>query len=202
MPGSERQGSWVEIYTGHGVTLRQIESALEARGFAVARLRVPGLFDHHRASTSAPEQIEYTLSIPLEEYRGREEEIRSVIAAATGTAPSDLEALQEAEEDYDVRACPACLLFLHETFDACPGCGALPVPAVEVFEAGTTAPDRVIVATGAAAEMKRLSERFQEAGFGAEAFEVEEWPVAAVDLSWDELTERTADAEALLRGVL
>ena len=77
-----------------------------------------------------------------------------------------------AEEGFDVRACPSCGFFFHDTYIACPGCAAELVPAVEVFEDGQLEPDRVIVCHGEPEEMDWLGGELRKAGFDAESFEV------------------------------
>ncbi|HEU4752235.1 MAG TPA: hypothetical protein VFU47_03930, partial [Armatimonadota bacterium] len=119
-------------------------------------------------------------------------------AAGVATGEADDEAMAAAEEDFDVRGCPECGLYFHDLFTICPGCDAELIPAVELFSDGQLEPDRVVVAAGLDLPMKDLAERLKSAGFDAEAFGVEEWLVAAVDVPWRELTARTRELEPLL----
>lgn len=152
-----------------------------------------GVSDAHTPRTAA-----YRLLVPEAVLEQKRELVDSAVRSATpGGLQEDADAIREAEEDYDVRACPACLLYFHDCFAACPGCGAGLVPAVEIFEEGQAEPDRVIVFDGPAEASKALAERLREARFNAEAFEVEGWAVTAVDLPWRELTDRTVEAEQL-----
>ena len=144
----------------------------------------------------------YELRVPAAYAETHRDQIEEAIRSSSWEGgPALNEAAEaEAEEDYDVRACPACVLYFHQNFAACPGCGSELVPAVEVFEEGQAEPDRVIVAAGPVEHAKAVGERLKAAGFTAEAFEVDGWAVAAVDLPWRELTDRTREAEGLLAG--
>jgi hypothetical protein len=190
---------WVEVYTGKGVQLRQVEAQLQRAGIDVVRLQSAEALPYP-VITHQPETAYYALRVPIDQVKAYHEEIEAAVSAATGEPTPDLEAMAEAEEDYDVRACSRCLLFLHHTYTLCPGCGSALVPAVECFGPEQMEPDRVIVRDGAEAEMKALALRLEAAGFDGEAFAVEDWPVAVVDLPWSQLTARTAEAEALLAG--
>jgi len=118
--------------------------------------------------------------------------------ATAGLLEENPNAELEAEEDYDVRGCPACLLYFHDTYQNCPGCGAELLPAVDCFEEGQTAPDRVIVGHGSDAEVKDVAARLTAVGLDAQASAVEDWPVSVVDVPWTELTDRTAEVETTL----
>jgi hypothetical protein len=131
------------------------------------------------------------------EFEARQAEVEAIVGAAQPTTEIP-DAVLEAEEDYDVRGCPSCLLFFHENYAHCPGCQTELVPAVECFEEGQAEPDRVIVGHGTQDQVKALEQRLRAVGLDAQTFEVEDWPVDVVDLSWAELTDRTAEAEVAL----
>jgi hypothetical protein len=193
--------NWVSVYQGPDVSVRMIEMRLRAFGIPTQRLAAEPTFGA-LTEFHTPHLAGYKLMVPTEAAQADRERIESAIKSSSweGGPEEDAAAAAEAEEDYDVRACASCGLYFHDNYTHCPGCGAELVAAVEVFEAGQLEPDRVIVADGIAAEARTLAERFCAAGFGAEAFEVEGWPVCAVDLPWGELIDRTEEAEALLRS--
>lgn len=191
---------WVDIFTGRAILAEALEGLLNGVGISTVRAanrHMPN-WPPFTEDVVGNGLIWLTVSVPEDQYQIRRAEIDAAVAEVTGGAEADPEAAAEAEEDYDVRACPACVLYFHETFSACPGCGAELLPAVEVFAEGQMEPDRVIVAAGDAAAMKALASRYETAGFAAQAVAVDGWSVAAVDLPWLELTERTAEAEAVL----
>ena len=194
---ASRVQNWITVYRGAGVQLRSVEAGLEAQGFSVARLHElnsePSATWQHRGSEVAI----YELSIPESEYRARQPEVQALVAAGSQSVENP-DAVREAEEDYDVRGCPRCLLYFHENYTRCPGCEADLVPAVECFEEGQAEPDRVIVGHGTEAAVKSLETRLRDQGFDAQSFEVEGWTVDVVDLPWRELTDRTAEAAAVL----
>lgn len=188
---------WVTVYQGVGVQLRSIEERLRAQGFSVTQL-------HGHSAEMVPlplhlghEAVLYKLMLPEDEYLSREAEVRALVAAG-GVTAEDADAIREAEEDYDVRGCPQCVLYFHEQYAACPGCETALVPAVECFADGQAEPDRVIVGHGTEAAVKALETRLREAGFDAQSFEVEGWTVDVVDLPWVELIDRTTVAKDIL----
>ena len=193
-PGEIR---WTNVYEGSGLTLRAVEESLRGRGFDVIRL--PGTAKEMYAVPVGrqPEQVVHRLAIPEVQFESRQVDVEAAIAAGTLSEENE-DAIREAEEDYDVRGCPRCLLFFHENYTVCPGCNVELVPAVECFEEGQSEPDRVIVGHGTQAEVKALEAKLRAVGLDAQSFEVEDWPIDVVDLSWSELTDRTADAEAAL----
>lgn len=198
LDGVPNLDGWVGVYTGPEASVRLVEMRLKA--FGIPSQRLPG--PHAAGAMSefyTPHLAGYQLLVPGGAAERQADRIAEAVrsGAAPGAADEDPAAMAEAEEDYDVRACPACALYFHDNYAACPGCGAPLVPAVEIFEAGQAEPDRVIIADGDPAAARALSARLREAGFAAEAFEVEGWPVAAVDLPWSELIDRTAEAEQL-----
>src|SRR5688572_13954518 len=203
-PGGEPAGSerWMRVYTGPGRVVDMVETTLRLSGISVVRLPGERAEVFPNANAHGTEHLAiHTLAVPAEQYDARWPQIDAAIMAAGGGDPEpDTDAMAEAEEDYDVRACPRCVLYLHETYSECPGCGTELVPAVECFVAGQLEPDRVIVSHGTVEAAKALADELRQAGFNAEAFEVEDWPVAVVDLPWRELTERTAEAERLFRA--
>ncbi|MFN3651605.1 MAG: hypothetical protein ACK47B_18670 [Armatimonadota bacterium] len=195
------QAEWVRVYTGAGQPLRVVEGNLKAMGIPVVRLPGEGLSQYPFTTIGmADETLLWSLAVPADVHRTRADLVGMAVTAAQSVRDGDEEAIAEAEEDYDVRGCPECLLFFHDTYEACPGCGQALVPAVEIFEEGQLEPDRVVVGHGTAEKAKALAQRLEAAGFGAEAFEMEGWSVAAVELPWGELTTRTAQAEAVLNG--
>lgn len=192
---SSKQAAWISIYRGYGVQLRQVEEALRQQGFAVARLHIEKLLSPvppHQGSDSTY----YKLTIPEDQYLARQQEVQTLVAA--GGTEENPDAVQAAEEDYDVRGCPQCVLYFHENYSVCPGCETELVPAVECFEDGQAEPDRVIVGHGTEAAVKTLEERLRAVGFDAQSFEVEGWSVDVIDLPWEELTDRTAEVETIL----
>jgi predicted amidophosphoribosyltransferase len=196
----EEDADWVGIYTGTGRPVDLIESMLKGNGLPVVRLAgeeteiIPTAL-----APAAPHLAVETLAVPGEVYERHRAMIDGAINAAGVAAGEEDEAARaEAEQDFDVRGCPECGLYFHDFFTACPGCGTELVPAVELFTDAQAEPDRVIVAAGLDLPMKDLGERLKAAGFDAEAFSVEEWLVAAVDVPWRELTERTPELEALV----
>jgi predicted amidophosphoribosyltransferase len=196
----EQEADWVSIYTGTGRPVDLIESMLQGNGLPVVRL--PGesaeVFPIALAH-GAEHLVLHTLAVPAEVYERHRAMIDGAInAAGVAVGEEDEAARAEAEQDFDVRGCPECGLYFHDFFTACPGCGTELVPAVELFTDAQAEPDRVIVAAGLDLPMKDLGERLKAAGFDAEAFSVEEWLVAAVDVPWRELTERTTELEALV----
>jgi hypothetical protein len=198
----DEAGEWVNVYTGVSRAAEMVEANLASLGIPSARLPGEALETFPIGVMGSPNEFSlWTVSVPQSAHAGRREQIeRAVSLGRLAAGEEDPEAAAQAEEDYDVRACPSCVLYFHDNYTACPGCGAELVPAVECFEDGQTAPDRVVVAHGPQEAMKALAARFQAARFQAEASEVEDWPVTITDLPWDELTGRTAEAEAILRA--
>lgn len=188
---------WIAIYKGRGVPVRSLEAGLRHHGFSVVLLPDEQTGYPQVQPHSGSELQFYRVAIPEDQYHARRGEVDGLLAAL-GSHAEDPVAILEAEEDYDVRACPECLLFFHENYDACPGCGSTLVAAVECFEAGQAEPDRVIVGHGTVSTVKQLESQLKEGGFDAQAFEVEGWSVDVVDLPWGELTDRTGEAEEIL----
>lgn len=189
--------TWITVYKGCGIQLRLAEERLRSQGFSVTRLHADSAQYNSRPLHLGSDLVLYKLSIPDDQYLRRRQEVEALLAAGSGSE-EDPAAILQAEEDYDVRGCPRCLLYFHENYAVCPGCEAELVPAVECFEDGQAEPDRVIVGHGNEAAVTSLAARLQEADFDAQAFEVEGWTVAGVDLPWSELTDRTAEAEIIL----
>lgn len=188
---------WVSVFRGVGVQARGVQESLTRAGFHVVRLPGESVEVFPIEASRGPELGLHTLAIPRAEHEARREEVKALVGAGGGPG-EDRAAALEAEEDYDVRGCPACLLYFHENYQHCPGCGADLLPAVECFEKGQTSPDRVIVGHGTEAGVKELEARLKEAGLDAQASAVEDWPVSVVDVSWQELTDRTAEVETAL----
>jgi hypothetical protein len=196
LPGAEKI-DWIAIYKGEGIRMRSLEAGLRHHGFDVIQLP-----EDPRAFPEVPPHVgsevrSYRVAIPEDQYHARRVEVETLLASVQADA-EDPEAMREAEEDFDVRACPECLLFFHENYSVCPECASALVPAVECFEEGQAEPDRVIVGHGPEAVVKQLEARLQEAGFDAQSFEIEGWSLDVVDLPWGELTDRTAEAETIL----
>lgn len=198
-PGSHPP-DWVEVYTGRGAALRAVEEDLKSRDITVVRTPYAvgaafevGIFGTDEGST-------YILSVPPDEYEARREEVDSAVAECGGLGTGDLAAQEEAEEDYDVRACPTCSRFFHDTYLACPGDGTALVPAVECFAEGQLEPDRVVVWNGEPAAAEAVAERMRTAGFNVQVKSPSGWTTSLVALAWAELIDRTAEAEALLRN--
>ena len=186
---------WTPVYTGRGVLLDVLDERLKALEIRTVRTA----FEQGGSEAVFGTQTSiYTLLVPKEVHQERREEIEEVVASANREYQESGTAATEAEQDYDVRGCLECGLYFHDVFEVCPGCEAPLVPAVELFSDDQLEPDRVIVAAGLDLPMKDLAERLQKAGFDAEAFSVEEWLVAAVDVPWGELTGRTEELEPLL----
>jgi hypothetical protein len=192
---------WVRVYTGPGRVAEIVESTLRTAGIDVVRLPGENLELFPYAFARGAEHLAfYTLAVAPQDYERRRAEITAAVEAAGGAGEAGADAVAEAEEDYDVRACPKCLLYFHDSYSVCPGCGAELVPAVECLAPGQLEPDRVIVSHGTEAGTKSVAGELRRAGFDAQATAVEDWTVAAVDLPWRELTDRTAEAESVLRG--
>jgi len=189
--------SWITVYKGCGIELRLVEERLLSQGLTVTRLHAESVQYNSRPLHLGGDFVHYKLAIPEDQYLQRRQELEALIAAVSGSE-EDPAAILEAEEDYDVRGCPRCILYFHENYAVCPGCDTELVPAVECFEDGQMEPDRVIVAHGSQAAVKALEARLKAAGFDAQAFEVEGWTVDGVDLPWSELTGRTTEAEVIL----
>lgn len=194
-PAGEVQ--WTVIYEGLGIRARSLEEGM--RMLDIPAVRLPGKQEvYGKLPPHVGQDLHsYRIAIPEEQYRARQADVDALVAALNAEVEHP-DAMQEAEEDYDVRACPECVLYFHENNSTCPGCGTELVPAVECFEEGQTEPDRVIVGHGSEALVKNLASSLQAQGFDAQAFEVEGWSVDVVDLPWGELIDRTAEVESIL----
>jgi uncharacterized OB-fold protein len=193
---------WVVVYEGTAGSLKVIENRLRAMLIPCVTLPAAAQPMGALAEYDTPHLVVSRLLVPPEIYDLQQRAIE--MAVVTGSAEAgevDVAVIQEASEDYDVRACPQCVYYFHDSYLTCPGCGAELLPAVEVFEEGQIEPDRVVVYSGPEADAQEVAGRLQAAGFAAEAFGVEDWPVFAADLPWRELINRTTDAEAVLAGV-
>lgn len=192
-----QEPNWQEIYVGEGIPLDMLEAELKALGVETVRTSVNSPLNF--SGNIVPHGM-YSLCVPAEQYAREKEVIDRLVREATGQVVEDVSAEAEAEEDFDVRGCAACGVFLHDFFASCPGCGGELVPAVELFAPDQAAPDRVIVATGTAEEMEALERRFREAGFQPSLHHPAGWKDSAVSLSWEELCARTREAESIARG--
>lgn len=191
---------FVSVYVGSGQPLRVVEEQLTAAGIPFLSENVDERFLRGSAAEGQGEHRLCAIRVPAEAASFRAEEIARAVAAGTEVQEGDPAAIAEAEEDFDVRACPACRYYFHETYLTCPGCGAELVPAVECFVADQLEPDLVIVAHGDEEVVVAIKSRLVAAGFRPEAWEIEGWPAAVVQLTWRELTDRTKEAEAILRA--
>jgi hypothetical protein len=187
------------VYSGPIEALRLIESRLEGLGFKFQRLSAPHNLGGGSAMPESTLMLEFRLAMPRADFEASRETVLEIIRsggwdeAASSSDPSfDLDGVPE------VLACPECLLFLACSFPRCPGCDAALTPAVEIFEAEQFAPDRVIVAAGSPDRMREAETRLKSAGFHPDAFAVEGWEPAAVDLAWSELLERGDEVADLL----
>jgi len=193
------QGDWVTIYTGRGPVLEALEQSLTDRGITVVRQEYPelgGQFEVGIFGTGSASN--YNLAVPADEYESRHDEIDAALQEIAGSGEGDLAAQVQAEEDYDVRGCPACRLFFHDNYAACPHDGTELVPAVDCFGPGQMSPDVVIVGHGAAAEP--IAQRLDAAGFTAGLVSPPGWNDTVVSLPWAELIGRTSEAEAAIAG--
>lgn len=192
-------GLWQPIFTGHGAQLGLLTGELTSMGITVVRNPYPragatfevGIFGTDEASN-------YTLSVPQEEYAARYEEIEAAVASLTQPPSGDPQAIAEAEEDFDVRACPVCRRFFHECYSVCPAHSAELLPAVECFREGQLEADRVIVAHGT--DAAHVAERLGAAGFEARSETLPQSSVTVVDVPWRALTDRTSEVERALAG--
>lgn len=194
---STPSGLWQPIFTGHGAQLGLLTGELRGMGITVVRnpyRQIGATFEVGIFGTD--EVSNYTLSVPQEQYAQRYEEIEAAVASITQTKSGDPQAMAEAEEDFDVRACPVCRRFFHECYSTCPAHAADLVPAVECLREGDLEPDRVIVAHGAAAG--QVSDRLAAAGFAAQTDTLPKSTVTVVDVPWRALIDRTAEVEAVL----
>ena len=200
-PGKERpdagSGLWQPIFTGHGAQLGLLTGELKGMGVTVVRNPYPGVGATFEVGIFGTDEVSnYTLSVPQEEYAARYEEIESAVASITQTRSGDPRAMAEAEEDFDVRACPVCRRFFHECYSTCPAHSAALVPAVECFREGQLEPDRVIVSHAAAAGP--AAESLAAAGFEARTETLPKSTVTVVDIPWRALIDRTSEAKAAL----
>jgi hypothetical protein len=135
------------------------------------------------------------LRVPPDQAQRFAAEIQAAIGDYAGPGGSaDLEV--EAEQDFDVRGCAACGVFLHDWFETCPGCGKELVPAVDVMEPEATEPGPVILYAGTVDRAHALAEVLAEQGFTPEEVQPAGWRHAALRLPWRELIERTNEVEA------
>ena len=191
---------WVTVYTGSGPTLSLIRSELEALGLTVVRLP-SDVGEGPDVGVFSAESVVYRLNVPIDQYQAQEEAVYNVLDAITSADDAaNLAAQAEAEQDYDVRGCPTCCRFFHDTYVTCPGDDRELVPAVECFAEGQLEPDVVVVAhgeppDGAAPAVARL----EEAGLHPRVEQPAGWPVIIVALPWGELTDQAEAVEAALR---
>lgn len=197
-PAQPSPEDWVSVYTGHGVEMAMVADDLANRGLTVIRAPSERLELAPVALFGSPGLDFYSLSVPRAEFAERQAEIEAAVAEIAGGGGADPAAEAEAEQDYDVRACPTCRRFFHETYTACPGDGTALLPAVECFTEGQLAPDRVVVGHASLGEAEALAARLGSTGLGAALVSPPGWSVALVDLPWTELCDRTAEVEALL----
>lgn len=193
--------SWVQVYTGTGVALRMVQDELERLGIPVASghsdiIGEPDVL----GALAVPDVMHYTLAVPPDVYTERREEIDGVVGAASATEPVDPAAVAEAEEDYNIQACPSCLRYFHQPPPTCPGSGEPLVPAVECFTEGQTAPERVVVRWGPQPEMEALQATLTAAGFEAVVDTLWGPERASVEVAWHQVADRTRELDSLVSG--
>lgn len=192
--------AWITVYTGRPPVLEFLEQELQARGFTVARQPYQELGGQFEVGIFATQNASvYNLCVPKEEHDARREELIAAVQEAGGVGAGDEAAIREAEEDYDVRGCSVCGLYFHDNYALCPEHGGTLVPAVDCFAEGQLEPDRVIVGHGE--HTAPIYQRLHAAQFTAHITTPDGWSRPVVDLPWSELTGRTAEAEAAIRGV-
>lgn len=146
--------------------------------------------------------LEFRLVMPRTQFEASRETVQDIIRSGgwDGAPTAAYDAGFGPDGPPEVLACPECRLLLIAAFPLCPGCGAELTPALEIFEPEQFAPDRVIVAAGDPDEMRDAERRLKAAGFHPEAFDVEGWKPAAVDLAWSELLERNDEIASLVQA--
>jgi hypothetical protein len=191
---------WVRIYTGNGLGPGLLEEDLKSRG--IPAVRMP--FEEAGAATETAifgqEGTTFTIAVPAGEYASRRPEVDEAVAAVAGGLAGDPAAMAEAEEDYDVRGCPACDLYFHHQFTTCPGCGSELLPAVECFEEGQLEPEYVVLRHGPEAELQASGAGLEAAEFHPRIRLLPGEAGALLELPWSELTDRTGEAERLAGG--
>jgi len=200
MPEEPVSNEFVPIYSGRSPQFDLVDDTLRQAGFTTARKHEDPASPYPTTVMGVGGLVAFKLFISREEYDSRRDEVELIVRELGGGAGEDPGAIAEAEEDYDVRGCPKCGLFFHDTYQRCPGCDTELVPAVEIFDEGQLEPDRVIVGHGTEPEVHALQRRLHDAGFDAQAFEVDDWTADVVDVPWSELTDRTANVEAVLNA--
>lgn len=193
--------SWVQVYTGTGVALRMVRDELERLGIPVASGHSDIIGDPDvLGALAVPDIMHYTLAVPPDLYAERREEIDGVVGAAADTEPADPQAMADAEEDYNIQACPSCMRYFHLPPPTCPGSGEPLVPAVDCFAEGQTAPERVVVRWGPQAEMEALQAKLAGAGFEAVVDTVWGPNLTAVEVAWHQVADRTGEIDAMVSG--
>lgn len=199
--GNEPAPGWVTVYSGPIEALRLIESRLAGLGFTFQRLSAPHNLGGGSVMPESTLMLEFHLAMPRAEFEASRETVLEIIrSGGWDDTASETDPGFESDAVPEVLACPECRLFLIAAFPLCPGCGAELTPALEIFEPEQFAPDRVIVAAGDPDEMRDAERRLKAAGFHPEAFDVEGWKPAAVDLAWSELLERNDEIASLVQA--
>jgi hypothetical protein len=198
LPGDQE---WISVYTGSGPTLSLIQAELESQGMTVVRMPTEVGSGPEVGVFGTTESAVYSLNVPADQYSARAEEIGTVLdALAGGDDAANLSAQAEAEQDYDVRGCPSCARFFHDTYVTCPGDDSELVPAVDCFVEGQLEPDLVVVAHGEPPNgADPMKARLEAAGLHPRAEQPAAWPVVIVALPWAELIDQTEAVEAALR---
>ena len=96
---------WEPVFSGNGLELRRIQAEIETLGIpvvATAREMAP----YSGMVGRLPEMTLYTLSVPSGVLEARRDELAAIVQRVTGDEVDDIQAIRDAEEDYDVRACP------------------------------------------------------------------------------------------------
>ncbi|MBM3458193.1 MAG: hypothetical protein FJX77_06645 [Armatimonadetes bacterium] len=189
----------VEVYSGYGTARQTVERELHRLGIPFQTGDRAGSSPGAVGALQTENSQTRSIWVTEEEYNANQDRIEAILAEVNPASHGDQFAMQEAEEDYDVRGCPACMRFYHDCFAACPLCAGELVPGVELLDADQTEPDCVVVAVGPETDMVNLMARLRVLDFAAEAGRAGRPTLALLTLPWTELVDRTAEAEALLR---
>lgn len=197
---SDPEAEWLAVYSGSGPQLSFVESELVALGLPVLRVPPEDVGNPEVGVFGSRELAIYELRVPQAELASRGQEVAALLASLKADTAESLSAQAEAEQDYDVRACPTCRVFFHDFFAMCPNDGATLVPAVECLPAGVSEPQSVVLAVGEEAELQAPEARLRAAGLTPAVTRPQGWSQAALTLPWTELVAETVAAEAAVRG--
>jgi hypothetical protein len=194
---AQTSDEWVPVFTGRGVALHLVEEVLRSRGISVVHLPSDEAGAFSLGVVGAEGFREFTLAVPSADAEARRSEIQAAIDETLEAGGADLSAVAEAEQDYDVRACPSCRRFFAQRFGACPGTGEELVPGVECLDPDRSEPATMVVGAGSAAVVREALARLQAAGITAAAEHPAGWTVSLVSVPWSDWLERGAEAEHL-----